>query len=177
MKHRNNRLFWSAAGARLLGYAEPTGITALPEPMLEALESLPPLPGMCHSISGPGLSGRKGRHVYQETWNILRDLGFQRPLRLTVFQGIDLLVPFFRGRMAVSPQGFRDRVPLELRSLALVGKSAVLRSHGVHLVVCSADHVPQVWETLNRGKCSVCTPETLPQMVNTLDFSPGIHQI
>lgn len=170
MKHRNNRLFWTALGSSLVGGAPPAGIESLPPTMRDALNSPPPLPGDSYATHGEDQPGKKGRYIYTTCWNTLRDLGFRRPLRVCVLGGIELLIPFVRNSEAVVPQGFQSRVPLDLRALALVGKSAALRASGYHLIVCSALYIPEVWEILERGRCSVCTPDHLVQLVNTLDF-------
>ena len=171
MKHRNNRIFWSAAGSLLIGSEVPQGTETLHGELLSALEYLPPLPGISYAIQGEDLPGKRGRYIYTISWKTLRELGFQRPLRISIRNGPELLAPFFRKSVAVIPQGFQHRVPGNLRALALVGKSAAFRQAGYHLVVCSAVYIPEVWNLLKRGNCSVCTPDKLVQLVNTLDFS------
>ncbi len=171
MKHRNNRVFWSAIGAVLTGEKLPEGTQTLPAELLRALEKTPVLPDTSITYQGEDLPGKRGRYIYTISWNTLREMGFQRPLRIRVQNGLELLAPFFKNSVAVIPQGFQNRVPGNLRALALVGKSAAFRQSGYHLIVCSAVYIPEVWELLQRGKCSVCTPDKLVQLVNTLDFS------
>ncbi|HPF32879.1 MAG TPA: hypothetical protein PK907_07665, partial [Candidatus Sabulitectum sp.] len=171
MKHRNNRLFWTAAGALITGDPQIPDTSSLPEHMRESLELLPDIPPHSLTCRGEDLQGKRGRYIYQVTWKALRELGFSRPLRTEVLRGVEILIPFHRQGTAVIPQGFQSRVPHRLRSLALIAKSAVLREAGFHLVVCSAVYMPEVWNALEGGRCSVCTPDNLTQLVNTLDFS------
>lgn len=171
MKHRDNRSFWTAAGAILTGETLPQMPHDLPDRLRLALEDLPPLPGDSYALRGEDLQGKRGRYIYTISWKILGEMGFQRPLRIRAAGGIELLAPFWKNTVAVMPQGFQGRVPEKLRALALVGKSAAFRQAGFHLVVCSAVHAELAWSILQLGKCSVCTPDKLAQLVNTLDFS------
>jgi len=145
--------------------------------MITALGCPPQLPSQSFSLQGENLPGRKGRHIYTYTWNILRETGFSRPLRCEVFPGISIFLPFVKESTAVLPQGFQNRIPLELRARALVGKSAALRSRGIHLVIAAAVFDEATWNTLQRGNCSICTPDKLKQLIQTLDFSQQIKQI
>ena len=170
MKHRLNRLFWTEAGRVLLEGGDFQA--ALPPGFLtDSAASLPCLPKNGFFLEGSGLSGRKGRYIYDATWKVLRPMGFSRPFRASVLCGVPLLVPFYRRTVAVIPQGFTERVPGRLRALALVGKSAALRQTGIHLVVCSASVSASEWDILRRGNCSAATPDLLEQLINTLDFS------
>lgn len=171
MKHRINRIFWSAAGSLLTGSGTSEGSEALPPELCRSLECLPPLPEISYAMQGEDLPGKRGRYIYTISWKTLRDMGFQRPLRISIRNGPELLAPFWKNSVAVIPQGFQNRVPGNLRALALVGKSAAFRQAGYHLIVCSAVYIPEVWNLLQQGKCSVCTPDKLVQLVNTLDFS------
>ena len=105
------------------------------------------------------------------TWKILREIGFSRPFRTEVFPEIELFMPFIKNNLAVTPQGFRKRVPLDLRALALVGKNAALKAKGINLVVVAATYEKTTWDILEQGRCSVCTPDKLKQLVLTLDLS------
>lgn len=171
MKNRNNRLFWTAVGSLITGETAPEGIESLPDEMRRALHNLPPVPETGITLTGANLEGKRGRYIYSLAWKILREEGFQRPFRARVLDGIELFVPFCRNPVAVIPQGFQARVPVNLRALALVAKSAALRQCGIHLVVCCAVCIPEAMGVLQRGRCSVCTPDRLAQLVNTLDFS------
>lgn len=171
MKHRVNRAFWSALGAILTEKPPLPLPDGLSPGMTAMLESPPALPADCLVLPGENLPGRRGRYIYALTWKQLRELGFSRPFRTTLPGGVEILLPFRRNGLAVVPQGFQARVPGELRALALVGKSAALRASGIHLAVCSALYEPGVWSILEGGRCSVCTPDRLVQLVRTLDFS------
>lgn len=171
MKHRNNRIFWSAIGSVLLGSELPDGTETLPDELITALKDPPALPEDSISLRGEDLPGNRGRYIYTVSWKALRDAGYQRPLRIRTRGMPELLAPFWKNSVAVIPQGFRNRVPCRLRALALVGKSAAFREEGYHLVVCSSLFDAQVWDLLQRGSCSVCTPDKLIQLVNRLDFS------
>ncbi len=171
MKNRNNRLFWTALGFRLLGEQDSSDVPELPVEMKKALIALPPLPGKSTVMRGEDLEGKRGRHIYMYAWKILRDMGFSRPLRCEVFPGIELFIPFAKGRIAVLPQGFQKRIPLRLRAYALVGKNAALKAGGFHLIIVAAVFDKPTWDILQQGGCSVCTPDKLRQLVQTLDLS------
>ena len=177
MKSRNNRLFWTELGARLLGESPTSDVSQLPSDMMEALNILPDLPWESATMRGQDLQGKRGRHIYTHTWNILRDMGFSRPLRCEVFPGINLFIPFVKGSIAVLPQGFQNRIPPVLRAHALVGKSAAVRSRGYHLVVSAAVYNEKGWSILSRGRCSVCTVDNLKQLITALDLQQRIKQI
>jgi hypothetical protein len=145
--------------------------------MLDALSKPPELPGKSATMKGQDLQGKRGRHIYTHTWNILRDMGFSRPLRCEVFPGITLFIPFVNGGIAVLPQGFQNRIPPVLRAYALVGKSAAVRSRGYHLVVSAAVYHETAWSILSRGICSVCTVDNLKQLISALDLQQRIKQI
>jgi len=170
LKNRGNRLFWTVLGSTLL--EEPIGsdISELPAVMQDALNNPPLLPSESVTVQGDDLQGKRGRHIYTHTWNTLREMGFSRPLRCEVFPGIDLFVPFVKGRVAVLPQGFQKRIPHVLRAYALVGKSSAMRSKGYHLVVSAALYHERSWGILSRGRCSVCTVDNLSQLITALDL-------
>jgi hypothetical protein len=170
VKNRENRLFWTVVGLQLL--EEPVGCNTseLPSEMLEALKIPIKIPEKSISMRGLNLEGKKGRHIYMHTWNTLRDMGFSRPLRREVLPGVEVLIPFVKGDIAVVPQGFQNRIPLKLRAFALVGKSAVLRAAGYHLVVAAALYKETAWSILSRGECTVCTLDKLGQIITTLDL-------
>jgi len=138
--------------------------------MLDALSRPPAIPGESTTMKGRDLEGKRGRHIYTQTWNILRDMGFSRPLRCEVFPGIDIFMPFVKGSIAVLPQGFQKRIPHVLRAHALVGKSSALRSRGYHLVVAAAVYHETGWSILSRGRCSVCTVDNIKQLITALDL-------
>lgn len=171
MKNKWNKIFWTAMGKTILGEKPSDEVGGLPENMLVALSNPPPLPDQSLAMFGEDLQNRKGRYIYSTTWHILRGEGFKRPFRYSFENSIEVLVPFVCNNIAVSPQGFQKRVPPELRAFALAGKSAVLRASGVHYVVCAARYNPEAWNILKAGKCSVCTPDRLTELLSALDFS------
>lgn len=171
MKNRNNRLFWTALGFRLLGEHQCFNIAELPTEMKAALVAPVLLPVESTVMRGEDLEGKRGRHVYMYTWKILREMGFSRPLRCEVFQGVELFIPFAKNHIAVLPQGFQKRIPLRLRAHALVGKNAALRASGFHLLIVAAIFDETTWKILQRGGCSVCTPDKIRELVQTLDLS------
>ena len=166
MKNRNNRLFWTALGSRLLGDRESYDIAELPAEMKEALIATLQLPGESMIACGKDLEGKRGRHIYMYTWKILRDMGFSRPLRCEVFPGIELFLPFVKGSIAVLPQGFQKRIPLRLRAYALVGKNAALSANGFHFIIVAAIFDKTTWGIVQQGGCSVCTQDKLKQLVS-----------
>jgi len=170
LKNRNNRLFWTELGFRLLGESSGSDVSQLPPAMLDALNNLPEMPGDSATMRGLDLQGKRGRHIYTHTWNILRDMGFSRPLRCEVFPGVSLFIPFVKGSIAVLPQGFQSRIPPVLRAHALVGKSAAVRSRGYHLVVSAAVYHETGWSIISQGRCSVCTVDNLQQFITALDL-------
>ncbi len=171
MKSRKNRLFWSALGSRLLNENNDYNTEELSEEMLEALVSPMKIPGKSSVLCGTGLEGKRGRHIYMHTWKILRDLGFSRPFRCEVLPGIELFIPFFKGSVVVLPQGFQKRIPLKLRAHALVGKNAALRASGRQLIIVAAVYEKATWDILEQGGCTVCNPDKLRQLLQTLDLS------
>ncbi len=170
MKNRNNRLFWTALGSRLLGEDESFEISGLPVEMQEAFRVPLRIPSEGIVLRGEDLEGKRGRHIYMYAWKILRELGFSRPFRCEVLPGVELFMPFAKGSIAVLPQGFQKRIPLRLRTLALVGKNAALRASGIHLVIVAAIHDETAWDILRRGGCSVCTPDNLRELLLALDL-------
>ncbi len=171
MKSQNNRLFWTALGARLLGEQESFETSGLPEEMQKALECSLQIPTSECILRGDDLEGKRSRHIYMLSWKILRNISFSRPLRCEVFPSVQLFLPFYRGKIAVLPQGFTQRVPLKLRAYALVGKNAALRAIGYHLVIVAAVYQKDAWCILEKGGCLVCTPDKLEQLIQALDLS------
>lgn len=170
MKSQNNRLFWTALGARLLAARESFDTSGLPEEMQKALECCLQIPKSDFVLRGDDLEGKRSRHIYMLSWKILRNISFSRPLRCEVFPSVQLFLPFHRGRIAVLPQGFTKRIPLKLRAYALVGKSAALRAIGYQLVIVAAVYEPDAWSILEKGGCLVCTPDKLEQLIEALDL-------
>ncbi|MEA3265809.1 MAG: hypothetical protein U9P42_02540 [Candidatus Fermentibacteria bacterium] len=171
MKSQKNRLFWSALGCSLLHEKNDYNTEELPEEMLGALASPIKLPDKSRIVRGTDLEGKRGRYIYMHTWKILRDLGFSRPFRCEVLAGIELFVPFFKDRVVVLPQGFQKRIPLKLRAHALVGKNAALCAGGMQLIIVAAVYEKATWDILEHGGCTVCHPDKLSQLLQTLDLS------
>ncbi|MCK5841594.1 MAG: hypothetical protein KAH31_05480 [Candidatus Sabulitectum sp.] len=171
MKSQKNKLFWSALGCSLLHEKNDYNTEELPEEMLEALASPIKIPGENIVLRGTDLEGKRGRYIYMHTWKILRDLGFSRPFRCEVLPGVELFIPFFKGSVVVLPQGFQKRIPLKLRAHALVGKNAALRAGGRQLIIVAAVYEKATWDILDLGGCTVCNPDKLSQLLQTLDLS------
>ena len=168
MKSRNNRLFWSALGAYVLDEGVTDEIESLPVEMQNVFNLKLSVANTGKLFIGENLTGRKGRHIYMYSWKILRENCFSRSFKKIVFPGVELFIPFFRERVVVTPQGFRDRVPSELRARALVGKSVVLQSFGYTLVVVTASYEKEVWGLLKTGGCYVTTPDKLAELLSDL---------
>ncbi len=171
MKNRMNREFWTALGRAVLNLDSHESTLPFPPEMQQILGSPPVLPGRFISLRGEGLPDKRGRHIYQVTWNLLREEGFSRPFRHSSSDGVEVLMPFRRNQVVVSPQGFQPRIPEELRALALVGKNAFLRSAGFHMVVSAAVYSPEAWGLMEKGHCSLCTCDKLTELLTALDFS------
>lgn len=157
MRNPDPRAFWTNLGMRMCGYEAP----ALPAgPPWSAAWDDPPVP----PPAGPALTGGSGlrpRKIWSATNSVLAPMGFSRALRLEPWPGIELFIPFHRGRLAVMPQGFSDRVPPRERAFALAGKSAAAWRCGYGLVVCLACCDPLVVEILREGGVACATPDRL----------------
>lgn len=173
MKNPHTRWFYTALGCRLTGAQTPPPPPGVPPCMHDAL--ILPLPAITpgHRHPGAELVGNRRRRIYGATWDVLRPLGFSRPCRLEPWPGVQLFLPFSRGGVGVTPQGFSTRVPHDLRGLALAGKGVAAAVLGVKLVVVCAGVEPIPWELIVRGGGTVCTPDTLPQALYELDFPGG----
>ncbi|MCD4848586.1 MAG: hypothetical protein K8R76_10390 [Candidatus Aegiribacteria sp.] len=142
MRNRWFLYFWTELGRRML---EPDSVSEiplyLPSVMAEVLSSPAP-PALRRSVLqlDNRLDSRKARYIYRYTWEILREHGFSRPLRLQPWPGISLLLPFVKDNIAVIPQSFSERIPPSKRALSLVGRSAAALLEGYELWV-----VPAVW--------------------------------
>ena len=141
MRNRWFLYFWTEFGKRIL---EPDSASELPRNlpsvMARVLSSSPPSARRSVLQLEKRLDSRKARYIYRFTWEILREHGFSRPLRLQPWPGISLFLPFFNGNIAVIPQSFSERVPPSKRALSLVGRSAAALLEGYELWV-----VPAVW--------------------------------
>lgn len=163
LRNRWYRLFWTELGRGLTGgkCSVPEG---LPCHMADVLRSPLAEPSEGKVLVDRMISQREGRFIYGRTWDILREMGFSRPLRLAPWPGTTLLLPFHRGSTAVLPQSFSDRVPEEDRALSLVGRSAAASVAGYRLVVVMARWTPEVLAILDRGGVSACSLDNLETM-------------
>lgn len=172
MKNPHTRWFYTALGTRLTGEVPEPAPDGVPEEMLFAAGSRLPLPPRGRQFPGTGLSGNACRRIYGTTWEILRPLGFSRPGRFRPWPGVELFLPFVRGGVGVTPQGFSPRVPHRLRGLLLAGKASAAGILGIRMLVVCARVSPEAWELAARGGAWLCTPDTLLQALSELDF-PG----
>ncbi|MCK5064218.1 MAG: hypothetical protein KAQ97_02975 [Candidatus Fermentibacteraceae bacterium] len=162
MRNRWFLYFWTEFGRRIL---DPDSVSEpprnLPSVMAEVLLSKPPAAGRSVLQLEKRLDSRKARYIYMYTWEILREHGFSRPLRLEPWPGITLFLPFFKNNIAVIPQSFSERVPPSKRALSLVGRSAAALIEGYELWV-----VPAVWDDgiisiFREGGVKACSPDEL----------------
>lgn len=168
MKSRNNRLFWTALGSQVLGEKIIEDLAVLPSEMQNVFNLELSVQTAGKLYRGADLTGRKGRNIYLHTWKNLRENCFSRSFKNTIFPGVELFLPFVREKVVATPQGFRDRVPNNLRARALIGKSAALQSIGYTLVVVTAYYDEKVWELLKTGGCFVATPDKLTELFSDL---------
>lgn len=160
MKNRWYRFFWTELGRRITG-TETALPEHLPDEMAEVLCNRPPDPGECLFRMDSKLSQRKSRKIYGYTWNVLREHGFSRSLRLTPWPGITMLIPFYRGSIGVTPQSFSRRIPPEKRALSLVARSAVALEMGYSLWVVPADWNDEILSIFSSGGVKVCSLDNL----------------
>ncbi len=170
MKNPHTRWFYSSLGCALTGAQPPPPPAGVPDAMQAVLAVPPPVPSPGRIYPGVGLEGNRCRRVYGSTWEVLRPRGFKRPARFEPWPGVQLFLPFLKGNVGVTPQGFSGRVPRDLRALALAGKGLAACVLGLRLVVVSARVDPDAWAVIARGGGVVCTPDTLPQALYELDF-------
>ena len=107
------------------------------------------------------LSPRKSRNIYGYTWDVLREHGFSRSLRLMPWPGITMLIPFYRDGIGISPQSFSRRIPLEKRAMSLVGRSAAVLKMGYSLWVVPADWNDDILSIFSSGGVKACSLDNL----------------
>ena len=160
MKNRWYHYFWTELGRRITG-TETALPEHLPDCMTEILLSGPFDPGECNLLLNSRLSPRKARNIYGYTWNILREHGFSRSLRLTPWPGITMLIPFYRDGIGISPQSFSRRIPPEKRAMSLVGRSAAALKMGCNLWVVPADWNDDILSIFRTGGVKACSLDNL----------------
>ncbi len=160
MKNRWYHYFWTELGRRITG-TETTLPEHLPGCMAEILLSGPFEPGESNLLLNSRLSSRKARNIYGYTWNVLREHGFSRSLRLTPWPGITMLIPFYRDDIGISPQSFSRRIPPEKRAMSLVGRSAAALKTGCSLWVIPADWNDDILSIFSTGGVKACSLDNL----------------
>ena len=160
MKNRWYHFFWTELGRRITGKG-----TALPEhlpdKMAEILRTELFDPGESVLHLNSKLSSRKARNIYGHTWNILREHGFSRSLRLMPWPGITMLIPFYRDSIGISPQSFSSRIPPEKRAMSLVGRSVAALKTGYSLWVVPADWNDDILSVFRNGGVKACSLDNL----------------
>ena len=165
MRNRWYRWFWTELGLRM---AEPDTRGEVPEgaprEMAQVLGGqLPGIPPADLRL-GESMSARSARQVYQVSWKELRPLGFSRPMRLEPWPGITLLLPFYRGEVAVLPQAFPERVPLALRVLSLAGRTGAASLSGVQLWIMAGRWDETLREEMERRGIRAVSPDTVREV-------------
>ncbi|MCK4506854.1 MAG: hypothetical protein KAW14_14655, partial [Candidatus Aegiribacteria sp.] len=107
MRNRWFLYFWTELGRRMLEPDSASEIPRyLPSVMAGVLSSSPPPVIRSVLQLEKRLDSRKARYIYRSSWEILREHGFSRPLRLQPWPGISLFLPFYKNSIAVIPQSF-----------------------------------------------------------------------
>ncbi len=160
MRNRWYRYFWTELGRRITG-AETELPSYLPDEMADVLHAELPDKGEFSFRLGSRLSPRKARNIYGYTWNVLRERGFSRSLKLKPWPGVSILIPFYRNSIGVIPQSFSRRIPPEKRALSLVGRSAAALSLGVDLWIVPANWSDDVLAIFSSGGVKACSLDNL----------------
>lgn len=162
MRNRWFLYFWTELGRRMLEPDSAYEIPLyLPSVMAEVLSSSPPAVRKSVFQLDKQLDSRKARHIYRCTWEILREHGFSRPLRLQPWPGISLFLPFYKNNIAVIPQSFSERVPPSKRALSLVGRSAAALLEGYELWVVPALWNDEIISVFRDGGVKACSLDRL----------------
>lgn len=132
--------------------------------MAEVLRNEPPDHGESCFRLDLKLSPRKSRKIYGYTWNVLREHGFSRSLRLTPWAGITMLIPFYRDGIGVTPQSFSRRIPPEKRAMSLVGRSAAALKSGYSLWVIPGEWNDDILSIFSSGGIKACSLDNLADM-------------
>lgn len=154
--------FWTNLGARLLGMGSPEEPDT--PPWSEAWSDPPVLPPADGAVMLAGNILRP-RKVWMATREALAPLGFSRALRLRPWPGVELFLPFHRGRIAVLPQGFSGRIPAVERALSVAGRGAAAWKCGYRLLVTVGAHDETVAGILCRAGLSCATPDRLQELL------------
>ncbi len=116
-------------------------------------------------LLGSQLDARASRFIYSSTWSILRGKRFSRPLRLEPWPGVDLLIPFYRGKVCVLPQSFSRRIPFRQRSLSVVGRSHTASAESFRMIAVIARWNDEVIDIFERGGVTFCSLDRLEEML------------
>lgn len=169
MRNRLYRYFWTELGRRILGDFSPIP-DGLPESMVRVIEDFQGTAEGSLLRMGTKLDFRKTGHVYQRGWKVLREEGFERPLRLQPWPDVSLLVPFGRlsgtSCIGVVPQSFSERVPFRERALAMVGKTAAAGMKEVELWVLAGRWNNEVLEIFHSGGVRACSLDNLKEVIS-----------
>jgi hypothetical protein len=162
MRNRWFLFFWTELGRRMLEPDSASEIPRyLPSVMAEVLSSSPPAVRRSVLQLEKRLDSRKARYIYRYTWEILREHGFSRPLRLQPWPGISLFLPFYKDNIAVIPQSFSERIPPSKRALSLVGRSAAALLEGYELWVVPAVWNDEIISVFRNGGVKACSLDRL----------------
>jgi hypothetical protein len=159
VRRREGLEFWSAVGAWLVGCPALDTEASLPDPM-------PPLPPPAPALLGARDPGVRARHLQSKAWSALREAGFSKALRLEPWPGIELFLPYWRGRKAVTIQGFTRRIPGRERALALAGKSSACRMCGWELTVVLSSWDEGVIDILESGGAGAVSLDRLAEWLS-----------
>lgn len=163
MRNPDPQAFWTNLGTRLCGHEAPALPAGAPWAAAWAAPPVRPPAGMALT-DGSGLRPRK---IWGATSSVLAPMGFSRALRLEPWPDIELFLPFYRGDVAVMPQGFSDRIPTRERAFALAGKSAAAWACGCRMVVCLAGCDPAVLEIFREGGVACATAGRLAELLGS----------
>jgi hypothetical protein len=163
LRNRWYRFFWTELGSRLIlgpGDLPPR----LPDDMVRVLDSVSMTTFGGRLELGEKMQARAARYVYAYVWNRLRELGFSRPLRIEPWPGINLLIPFYRGRECVIPQSFSKRIPAVDRALAMVGKTHAARETGLDVWIAAAGWNDEILKIFRRGGVSALSLDRMEKI-------------
>ena len=167
MRNRWYRLFWTELGRRMLNHGHVPDIhPGMPPHMAMVLEGEPPpLPLNGELLLGEPMSERAARHIYRYLWKRLAEERFSRPKRLAPWDGITLLLPFYRGELALLPQAFSSRVPVGERTLSLCGRTGAASLSGVDLWVVPATWDGEVPDRMSECRLRACSLDRIGEVI------------
>jgi len=166
MRDRWYRWFWTELGRRMQDPEHLSDVpSAAPAAMSMVLAGEPPPLSSPDIRLGEPISDRAARHIYQYLWKELAPEGFSRPMRLTPWEEVTLLLPFFRKRSAFLPQSFSCRVPARDRLLSLCGRTGAALLCGIELWI-----VPAMWDEsiaadMQQGGLKVCSLDRIGEVI------------